>query len=1268
MKNPFVVSEEALAALPEDRAEDLVRRMIAAEADSAGVRPDGIYDGGRASSPDGGIDFEVRDAPRESAGGLIKRGRTLYQVRSGRLSPTRDVRGILFKKDGALRDPIRGCLEGGGTLAVVLTGWGGSSTAGSGLEDKFTEALRGMLPPSEARVLVWTPARIRSLLERHPHLALFANSWYPEGLRAHDAWSRLADMSHAFKPGGKEDQFVRRLRERLLGDKPLHLRVTGEPGSGKTRLVLEATRDERLRGRVVYADGPLLVRQLLNHVNMGGTGGTASSILVVDDCSRSEQAGIWNELKNSSRIRLVTIHSEADENRADTVHMPVPPLADAQLSEIISTYTGAGRDVAAWVKYCRASPRAAHIVGANLRDNPDYMLLAPSTVAVWDRYIAGQNDPHGDEFRERKTVLSWLSLFKTFGHGDAYGHELDRIAELVEKNAHMSKDRLVDTIHELRRMKVLQGTSTLYITPKLLHIHMWVEWWNKHPPSMAPGADQLAGRGEGGAGSQSLLQRYLDMFHYARDSPEASKVVKRMLLPGGLLDSDEALKSQLGADFFLTVSSVDPASTLACIERIAGRPGAGPAGALGGAHQGVAHALAQALSHEGSFGGAMRLLLRLAVAGGGADAARAHGPVPPLEAYCRALDPSNEAVSAPLSARLSVLSEAAQSASAEERRVAVLACASVLSMRRRSIAVPRCRGFERVPDPWTPRDRGEAAGYCLGVFGLLRAAALDPKGGRVRGEAAAAAVETAHQAALVPGLSLPVADLLGGLAASGAADRALILDKAALLLDAERDRIGPRAAEALSSLRDSMEGSGLSAELRRRVGRHARGGWGAEDEEEENDREAAALGDLADRAVRGGAILAELDWLVADGAVNGLAFGREVAGRDPDLALLDPILEAMRAAGPSATALFLSGYLLPLAEGRRGDLERLLDRMLADAALRARVPEVTWRTGVTERAVKRLTAGVLDRALGLGPMQVFRYGHRLRGAGAGAVAGLAGAVLERCGGEDGAGATALDMLHSYFVAGPKRGAAAAAAPLPEGLALETLLHRDFDGAADCAPPDHVACAAWKELAAALARRGGAPALALAEAMIDRFGDSALLHAPGPEPPSAALAEIAAGRPREVWAMIAARLDPPLGQRARRLLEWIEEGGGSKTVGAGRLTAALMPWIIAWVGEDPDGRAGRVAGHLPPIFSAIRGFAARFGDREDVRDGLAGRFAAGPYRGSLVSHCADKRRWALDASKAEGDPNVLSFLGRYVRLLEAQMGLEAPAEGGGIAAA
>ena len=1254
MDNPFVVTPRTLEALSGEDAEDLVRRMIVAEADSAGVHHDRIRDGGKSSSPDGGVDFEVRDAPRESTGGLIKQGRTLYQVKSGRFSPVQGVRSVLFDKDGNIRNSIRECLEGGGTLAVMLTAWGGASTGESGLEGKFAEALRGKLP-LEPSVQVWTTRMIADLLEQHPHLALFANSAYPEGLLAHDAWSRLVDMSQAFRPGGNEDEFMRRLRGRLLDDKPLHVRVTGEPGSGKTRLVLEATRDERLRRRVIYADGPPSIRPLLNMVNRGGSGGRASSIVIVDDCDRVEQADIWNILKNSSQIRLVTIHSEADVDRPDTAHMPVPPLADAQLREIISAYTGAAADEEEWIEYCRASPRAAHIIGANLRDNPDDMLRAPNYVAVWNRYIAGQVDPKGSDFKMRKTVLEWLSLFKTFGHGDIYGHELDRIAELAEKNDRVPRGEFTRAVRELRDMKVLQGTSMLYITPKLLHIHMWTEWWRNHGPGAAPRPDQLVGRGEGLGGSQNMLQWYLDMFRYARHAPEASKVVRDMLRPGGFLDSNDVLRGQLGADFFLVLSSVDPESSLACIERIVGRLGADPAGALGCAHPNVLHALVQMLSHEAAFMGAMRLLLKFAAALGGVDAARAHAPNPALAAYCNALDPTNEAISAPPRMRLALLRDALQSPLDDDRLAAVHACGAVLAMRRRAIVIPRCRGFERVPEPWVPRDRGEAVSYYLDIFGLLRDAALESGDAAVQRDAAAAAVETMHQTLLVPELSHPVVDLLGKLAASGAVDKARLLGRIELLLDADSGRIDPRAVDGMSSLRDSIVGSGFSAEMRRHVGRYARRGKisGRQD-----DRAGGVLGDLAGRAVRGDALLPELGWLVTEEAVNGLEFGHEVGKRDPGARMLGRILEAMRKAGPSATALFLSGYLLSAYEGRRADLDDLLDRLLGDAGLCAHVPEITWRTGITDRSLGRLTSGVYAGNLGVESVQLLRYGHRMRGASAGAVAGLASAILEACGQDARAGATALDMAHSYFVAGPGAGDHD---PISDGLALGILLHRSLIDAPDGDPPDHVTSSAWRDLAALLMRRGGRAGLALAEAMIDRFGASAILHAPGPEPPSTVLAEIAVSRPREVWHMIAAHINPPLDQRALHLLAWIGAGGGSRSVGAKRVAEALVPWIVVWTKEDPDGRAGRMARHLPPIFQAIRGFVAQFGDREDVKKGLASVFVAGVYRGSVVSHYADKRKRALDLLKDEQDPNVLSFLSYYVKFLEDGIELEAAAE-------
>ena len=120
MANPFEVSADTLAGLSDVAAKDLVRAMIAAESDSANVRLDQICTGGAASAPDKGIDFEVRGAPQESAGGLIKKGRTAYQVKSGRRLGPSQIAGILFK-GGDLRESVRECLSGGGTLVVVLT-------------------------------------------------------------------------------------------------------------------------------------------------------------------------------------------------------------------------------------------------------------------------------------------------------------------------------------------------------------------------------------------------------------------------------------------------------------------------------------------------------------------------------------------------------------------------------------------------------------------------------------------------------------------------------------------------------------------------------------------------------------------------------------------------------------------------------------------------------------------------------------------------------------------------------------------------------------------------------------------------------------------------------------------------------------------------------------------------------------------------------------------------------------------------------------------
>ena len=56
--------------------------------------------------------------------------------------------------------------------------------------------------------------------------------------------------------------------------------------------------------------------------------------------------------------------------------------------------------------------------------------------------------------------------------------EGDEIQRLIERDdSHISSAYFKEIVTELRSRKILQGDATLYITPKLLHIWLWSQWW-----------------------------------------------------------------------------------------------------------------------------------------------------------------------------------------------------------------------------------------------------------------------------------------------------------------------------------------------------------------------------------------------------------------------------------------------------------------------------------------------------------------------------------------------------------------------------------------------------------------------------------------------------------------------------------------------------------------------------------------------------------------------------------------------------------------------
>ena len=243
-------------------------------------------------------------------------------------------------------------------------------------------------------------------------------------------------MRKEFKAGKAQNDFLLALRSALIQNiEAVHIHVSGEPGIGKTRLVLEATRVEELLPFVIYCDAASkfkdseLMNELLRIDNQ------YYAILVIDECDFESRVYIWNKLKNvGSRIKLISIYSERENTSGSTLYFDAPLLDEEQISNIIQVY-GIPKDQAdRWSEYCSGSPRVAHVIGWNLKNNPEDLLASPDTVNIWGRYIVGGDDPRDQTVQQRTTILQHLALFKRFGYGRPVITDAQAIAKIIERS------------------------------------------------------------------------------------------------------------------------------------------------------------------------------------------------------------------------------------------------------------------------------------------------------------------------------------------------------------------------------------------------------------------------------------------------------------------------------------------------------------------------------------------------------------------------------------------------------------------------------------------------------------------------------------------------------------------------------------------------------------------------------------------------------------------------------------------------------------------
>lgn len=343
------------------------------------------------------------------------------------------------------------------------------------------------------------------------------------------------------------------------------LRIIGESGIGKTRLVLELLKDEFPLISIYYEQASLFknLRAFLSQ-NQQING---RIVIVLDECDEKFIDDLSNRPATSAGVKIFFI---CINNQKDSYHHQIPLIEinslDRQSIQQILFPEKNNRlnqhNQERWAEMCGGSPYVAstlrRLIAEKVIDleNPDLSQLDK----VWNKILFGERIPNEKNTEQQMTMLRSIALFLRFGESGSYSKEKDYIFTIITnlKGAEdIKRSDFDDLIERLKKRKILKGDYTLQITPKLLHIWLWSQWWENYSESLNLKEGWFQGL------PQELQVYFHKMFQYAKSSEGTKKITQKLLSEEGPFRQNEKfLLSDSGSGFFLILSETDPEQAL----------------------------------------------------------------------------------------------------------------------------------------------------------------------------------------------------------------------------------------------------------------------------------------------------------------------------------------------------------------------------------------------------------------------------------------------------------------------------------------------------------------------------------------------------------------------------------------------------------------------------------------------------------------------------------------------------------------------------------
>ncbi|MCL5986949.1 MAG: hypothetical protein M1371_10380 [Actinobacteria bacterium] len=1246
LPNIFTVENEDLLRLNPQESVDFFKELLWAEARSEGISLGKIIISSWVNVPDGGIDVHIERNELSSKSGLIFEGYTGYQIKSGsNFKPWQksDIKRLLFRNTVPLKEhlgiSIRNCLDNNGTYVLVCFGKEINDRQYIKTKNNLNEYFK-LCGYRNVKIEIWGLTQLIGFSKIYPSLSLKLKGFSQPNFQSHQSWLMQDDMKSSFKASAALDEIIATIRSELRKNKDaLHIRICGEPGIGKTRLVLEATLDKDLYPLVIYCNSATKFRdsELMNKILM--TDNLFTVILVVDECDPDSRSYIWNPLKSRGRrIKLVSIDNDYDPTSGNILYIEMPSLEPEQICSIIQDY-GVPRDqVERFVELCGGSPRVAHVIGWNLKNNPEDILKPLDTVNIWDRYIEGYDNPNDIEVKQRKLVLRYISLFKKFGYSDSFLHEAKAISNLItQADPQITWAKFQEIVNKLRKRKILQGETTLYITPKALHIWLWKEWWEDYGRNFdfQKISESIP---------QSLLEWFFEMFEYAKQSQVATKTVDNLLGANGPFKKHNYLRTELGANFFLALSKAKPESAMDFLENTVGKWAKEELLNFTTGRRDVVWALQKIAVWEHLFVRAANLLLALGEAENEPYGNNASGIFKDLFQLITTTEAS------PI-VRFPVLKEAIYSNSKERRILALDACDAALKTGNfiRMIGA-EYQGIQIAPKIWIPKTYNELCeDYHHRVWRLLYER-LDDLPDDERDKDIEILFHHASGLAQISNLSNMVIDTLINISQKPYGNKREILSHIIKTIHYDGKKLPENIKSRLEQLRDELTGTDFSSLMKRYVGMQL---W--EDEYDEKgkkiDAVKAQIERLAGEVIASPELLeSELCWLVTEEAQNGYAFGYELGKKDDGFSLLPRLLDAQRNANIKSSEYFLGGYLRAVFEKDKKKWEDILNNIVFDERLAKLVPKLVWRSGISDKAALHILNLLKQGVIKPNEFGIFRYGS--------VVTKLSEPIFKKWIEflisliDIDSISIALDLYYFYYLFNkPER-------KLPLQLTLKLLLHPSLFKKRESGTRGQMDDYHWTKIAMKFTELFPDESFKIAYKSLEHFGEDGTIVEGFFSQTQKVINEITKLYPEKIWEAITKYLGPPIDSRAFYIKEWLHGGEHTPSGEEGILPVFPSNIIWQWVKENEEKRAWYLTSIVPNTLFREEGkicwardVLIRYGDRKDVRNELMANFSTEGWSGPGSLHYQKKKEDLLKFKENEDDENVKHWIDEYVKSID-----------------